>query len=115
MGSRWPSSWSRAARLVGLWTAAMAMTLVATYLLFPLAVRVFVRALVRTSSAWVWLAASLGAGVDAWTILATIGRAAGSALISTKALALVGGLVLVGALALFGLQQMLGSEEESSQ
>lgn len=91
------------------------MTVVAALLLFPLAVRVFVRALVLTSTACVWLAASLSAGVDAWTILATIGRAAGSALISTQAQALVGALVLVGALALYGLQRLLGSEEESSR
>ena len=68
-----------------------------------------------TSNACVWFAGSLGAGVDMWTILATIVRAAGAALISGQALAVVGGLVLVGAIALYGLQRLLGSEEESSR
>jgi hypothetical protein len=115
MGWRRPLNGSRAVRLVGLGTMAAATSLVAGFLLLPLAVRMFVRALLLTSNASVWFAASLGAGVDAWTILATIGRAAGSVLISTELLAIVGGLALVGALALYGLQRLLGSEQESSR
>ena len=84
-------------------------------LLLPLAVRAFFHAIVLMSNACVWFAGSLGAGVDMWTILATIGRSAGAALISGQALAIVGGLVLVGAIALYGLQRLLDSEEESSR
>lgn len=114
MGWR-PLNGPRTARLVGLGTVAAATAAGVAFLLLPLAVRAFVRAIVLTSTACVWFAGSLGAGVDLWTILATIGRSAGAAVISTKALAIVGALVLVGALALYGLQRLLGSEEESSR
>jgi hypothetical protein len=66
-------------------------------------------------NASVWLAASLSAGADSWTILTTIGRAMGNALASPQAFMIIGGLVLAGAVALYGLQRLLGSEEESSR
>jgi hypothetical protein len=86
----------------------------AGYALLPLVVRAFIRGLELTVNACVWFAASLSAGADAWTILRTVGRAAGSALVSPRAFVVVGGLVLIGVLALYGLQRLLGSEEESS-
>jgi hypothetical protein len=93
---------------------AVAATLAAAYLLLPAAVRVFVGALTLTLNGCVWLAASIGSGVDGWTIAATIGRAAAGALVTPEASGLIAALVLVGALALYGLQRLLGSEEESS-
>ena len=59
-------------------------------------------------------ATSLGSDANAWSILKAVGRAGGRALITTRALAVVGILVLVSALALYGLQHLLGREEESS-
>ena len=109
-----PVNGTRAARLVvGTVTAVVAAG--TAFLLLPLAVRAFFHAIVLMSNACVWFAGSLGAGVDMWTILATIGRSAGAALISGQALAVIGGLMLVGAIALYGLQRLLGSEEESSR
>ena len=104
----------RAARLTGFAIAAAAAIGAAGYFLLPLVVRAFIRGLELTVNACVWFAASLSAGVDAWTIVSTVGRAAGSALVSPQAFVVVGGLVLVGVLALYGLQRLLGSEEESS-
>ena len=56
---------------------------------------------------------SLGAGVDMWTILATIGARPEPPL-SAQALAVVGASSR-GAIALYGLQRLLGSEEEPSR
>ncbi len=113
MGWR-PVTGTRAARLaVG--TVGAVVTAVTVVLLLPLAVRAFFHAIVLMSNVCVWFAGSFGAGVDIWTILATIGQSAGAALVSGRALAVVGGLVLVGAIALYGLQRLLDSDEESSQ
>ena len=113
MGWR-PVNGTRAARLVA-GTVAAVLVAGTAFLLLPLTVRAFFHAIVLMSNACVWFAGSLGAGVDMWTILTTIGRAAGGALISGQALAVIGGLMLVGAIALYGLQRLLGSEEESSR
>lgn len=115
MGWRRPLNGARSARLIGFWSVAAALAAGGVFLLIPLAARIFVRAIVLMSSVCVQFAVLLSAGVDTWTILATIGRSAGEVLISTRALAVVGGLVLVGAIALYGLQRLLGSEEESSR
>ena len=113
MGWR-PVNGTRAARLVvGTLAAVVAAGIVV--LLLPLAVRAFFHAIVLMSKACVWFAGSLGAGVDIWTILATIGQSAAAALVSGQALAIVGGLVLVGVIALYGLQRLLDSDEESSR
>src|SRR5688572_5499910 len=114
MGWR-PVNRSRAVRLVGLGTVGAVLVAGTAFILLPLAVRAMFHAIVLTSNACVWFAGSLGAGVDMWTILATIGRSAGTALIRGQALAVVGGLVLVGAVALYGLRRLLGSEEGSSR
>lgn len=114
MGWR-PVNRSRAVRLVGLGTVGAVLVAGTAFILLPLAVRAMFHAIVLTSNACVWFAGSLGAGVDMWTILATIGRSAGTALVRGQALAVVGGLVLVGAVALYGLQRLLGSEEGSSR
>ena len=113
MGWR-PVNGTRAARLV-VGTVAAVVAAGIVVLLLPLAVRAFFHAIVLMSKACVWFAGSLGAGVDIWTILATIGRSAGTALISGQALVIVGALVLVGAIALYGLQRLLDSDEESSR
>lgn len=114
MGWR-PLNGTRTTRLIGIGTVAAAAAAGTAVFLLPLAVRAFFHAIVLISNACVWFAGSLGAGVGMWTILATIVRSAGAALISAQVLAVVGGLVLVGAVALYGLQRLLGSEEESSR
>lgn len=105
----------RLARLAGFAIVSVALVVTAAWLLLPLGVRALVRVVRLVVDGCVWFAASISAGADAWTILKAVGRAAGPALISPQAFAIVGGLVLAGALALFGLQRLLGSEEESSR
>lgn len=105
----------RSARLAGIAIASIILASAAMWFLLPLGVRAFVRGLVLVVDGCVWFAASVSAGADAWTILGAIGRAAGTALVSTETFMIVGGLVLAGAAALFGLQRLLGSEEESSR
>ena len=114
MGSSQPvtSPRRRTARFAAYLVLALVAGAAAALLLLPLAVQGFVRALDLTLNACVWLAASLSSGADGWTLLGTVGRAAGSALLTTRALTVLGGLILVGALALYGLARLLGSERE---
>ena len=106
---------ARAARLTALAIATVTLILAAAFLLLPLAVRVFVRGLELAVNGCIWLAASLSAGADAWTILKVVGRAAGGVLVSPRVFATFCALVLVGALALYGLQRLFDSDEESSR
>jgi hypothetical protein len=103
----------RAARLTGFAIVSLAVAAAALFVLLPLVARGFVRGLELTVNASVWFAASLSAGADSWTILKTMGRVAGQALLSPEAFAVVAGLVFAGGLALYGLQRLLGSDEES--
>ena len=73
-----------------------------------------VRLLELTLNGGLWLAASISSGADAWTIVATVGRAVARSLVTPGALGAAGLLLLVGAGALFGLQRLLDSEEEES-
>jgi len=102
-------------RLAGVGLMAAGAGAATAFVLLPLALRGFVRGLQLTVNACVWLAASLGAGMDAWSIVALIGRGAADALSTPRALGVIVALVLVGALALYGLRRLLGIEEESSR
>lgn len=102
-------------RLVAVACVAILSSLAAAVVIVPLAFRALVRGLDLTLNGSVWFAASVGTGMDAWTITATLGRAVGSALLTQQALGLGGALVLLAALALYGLQRLLGFEEESSK
>jgi hypothetical protein len=105
----------RLVRLAGFAIVSVALAVTAAWVLLPLGVWALVRGIGVAVDGCVWIAASVGAGADAWTILKTIGRATAGALVSPQAFAIIGGLVLAGALALVGLQRLLGSEEESSR
>ena len=102
-------------RLAGMAMVIVVAILAAAYLLLPAAVWVFVRALIITLNACVWLAAALSSGTDARTIAITVARAAADTLTTPLASVAIAALVVVGALALYGLQRLLGPEEESSQ
>jgi hypothetical protein len=104
---------TRLARLAGIAIVSIAVSAATAFLLLPLAVSAMVRALQVTVNACVWLAASLGAGVDWWTIAGSVGREAASVLVSSGAVGVLAALLLVGAAALYGLQRLLGHEEES--
>jgi hypothetical protein len=115
MHQRAPSRPStRAVRAAGVAVASVAGTAAAGYLVLPLALRVFVGGLMWTLDACVWLAASLSAGADTWTIVSAVGRAVGGALTTPQASVAIGTLVVLGGLALYLLQRLLGSDEESS-
>ena len=106
---------SRAARLVALALLGIPLAVAAARLLPPLAGRALVGMVEALMAACVWVAMSLSVGVSVWTLLGTVGRAAGAAVLTRRASLVFGALVLVGALAAYGLQRLLGSEEESSQ
>ena len=102
-------------RLAGLAIVGFVAAVAAMFIVLPLMVQGFVRAISATVNASLWVAASLGSGSDAWTIASTVGRAAAAAIVTPRALAAVAALVLVSAVALYGLQRLLGYEEESSR
>jgi hypothetical protein len=102
-------------RRAGVGVVAAATGAASMFVLLPLALQGAIRGLQLTVNACVWLAASLSTGMDAWTIVAVIMRAAADALSTPRALGIMGALGLVAALALYGLRQLLGIEEESSR
>src|ERR1700738_2722049 len=104
---------TRAARLTGLAIAAVPLILAAAFLLLPLAVRVFVRGLELAVNGCIWLAASLSAGADAWTILKVVGRAAAGAIVSPRTFATLRVVVLLGAVALDGLEMLVLSTDDT--
>src|SRR3954454_15197166 len=103
MGWRRPSAGpeSRTARLAGAGLVSVVASVAALYLLLPLATRAFVRALTLTVNGCVWVATSMSSGVDSWTILSAIGRAAGDTLVTREASGVLIVLALVGALAFY--------------
>ena len=94
---------------------AVTATVATAYLLLPFAAWASVRGLTLALNGCVWLAASISAGADGWTIATTIARAAANMLATPQAFGAIAALVTVGAVALFGLQRLLGSEEDSSR
>ncbi|HUR33503.1 MAG TPA: hypothetical protein VM032_06885 [Vicinamibacterales bacterium] len=117
MGWRQPSAGpgARTARLAGAALVSVVGSVGAVYLLLPLLTRALVRALTLTVNGCVWLAASMSAGADPWTILSAVGRAAGDTLATRQVSAVLLALAVVGGLAFYWLQRLLGSDEESSQ
>ena len=112
-----PSSGShpaRVARLAGLALVSVVTALAVGFLLLPIAVRWVVRTIVLALDACVWLAASIGAGVDVWTLTVSVARSIQGRLLTTDAAAAAAVLILVSAGALYGLQRLLGPDEESS-
>jgi hypothetical protein len=105
---------SRALRWAGIGIVALATIAAGGFVLVPATVRGLVRLLELTLNGGLWLAASISSGADAWTIIATVGRAVARSLVTPGALGAAGLLLLVGAGALFGLQRLLDSEEEES-
>ena len=102
-------------RLAGLAIVGVVAPVAAIFVVLPLMVRGFVRAITATVNASLWVSASLGSGSDTWTIVSTVGRAAAAAVVTPRVLAGIAALVLVSAVALYGLQRLLGYEEESSR
>jgi hypothetical protein len=105
---------SRALRWAGIGVVVVISATAGAFVLVPATVRGLVHLLEFTLNSGLWLAASISSGADAWTIVATVGRAVGRSLVTPGALGAAGLLLLVGAGALFGLQRLLDSEEEES-
>jgi hypothetical protein len=102
-------------RLAAIAVVAVLTSLAAGPLVLPYVMWALVRGMDATLNSSVWFAATVGTGMDAWSITGTVGRAIGSTLLAPEALAIGGVLVAVAALALYGLQRLLGIEEESSR
>ncbi len=117
MGWQRPSAGTgtRTVRLAGAALVSVVASGAAMYLLLPLVVQALVRALTLTVNGCVWLAASMSAGTDPWTIARAVGLAAADMLVTREASGVLVALALVGALAFYWLQRLLGADEESSR
>jgi hypothetical protein len=104
---------ARPVRLAGFALVVVTTAGAAAFLLLPLAVRLFVRGLLLTTNACIWLAATLSSGAGWWEIAGTVAGSTRDALGTSEAIGAAGALVVVGAVALWGLQRLLGSEEKS--
>lgn len=83
--------------------------------MLPLAVRGFVRVIELLMNACVWLALSLGVGMNAWSVLGVIGRAAAGMATTRQASAALTVVMAVGVLATYGLQRMLGFPQDTGK
>jgi hypothetical protein len=102
----------RTLRWVGLAVVSVGATLGTVVVLTPVVVRGLVRAFELLLRGSIWFATAAGRGDDVWTIAGAVGRGVTTALLTPRALGVVGALLLLGALALFGLQRLLESEDQ---
>ena len=103
---------SRAVRVMGVTAVSLAVIVLGTYLVLPLAIRGVVQALNLALALCVWLMTSLDSQAGVWTVASTVGRATASVLMTPRVLAVGGALVLISGLSLYGLQRLLDSNEE---
>ena len=108
---------ARVARFAALAVAGLSLGAVVLYFVVPLFGRAFVGGVQLVINACVWMATSVGAGISAWDVLTTVGRAAIRSLVTPVGSLTLSILVVVGIMALYWLQRLLESEseEESSQ
>src|SRR3954465_7763422 len=85
----------RSARLAGIGVLALVATVAVAYLLLPFAAAAIVRALTLTLDGVISLAAAIGSGEDAWTVLRTVARAGVGTLVSPEATGGIAALVCV--------------------
>ena len=102
----------RGFRVAGAVLVGVALAAITAYVALPLLYSGAVHALDLALSTCVWLMTSLDSDAGVWTVASVVGRAAASALITPRVLAIGGGLVVVSGLSLYGLQRLLDSEEE---
>jgi hypothetical protein len=81
----------------------------------PLAARLFVQAVVLLMNACLWVALSISKGASVWSLVTTVSRATGAALVTPMASGIMIALAAVSVAALYLLQRLLGSEEESPE
>ena len=100
-------------RLV-LWCGVGAVALGATLVLIgPLLVRQVVRLLNFSVQGFVWIVGGLEGGLDAWSLMAEIGRAIAASLTTPQVSASIVVIELVGVAALYALHRVLSKDRES--
>lgn len=102
-------------RVAGFTVLTVAIAIPAAILGLPLAVRGLGHVIVLLMDAYLWAAISISTGASLWSLMVTVGRAIGGALVSPMASAILIGLVAITVFALYVLQRLFGSEEESSR
>ena len=92
------------------------MALIGTLVVLgPFLVRQVVGLLNFSVQAFVWIVRGLEGGLDAWSLMAEIGRAVGASLTTPQVSASVVVLELVGVAALYTLHRVLSYDKESTR
>jgi hypothetical protein len=107
--------WSSSARLVAWSTVGVVASIVALGALWPFLVRQVVRLLNFSVQGFVWIVSGVEGGLDAWSLMAEIGRAVGASLTTPQVTASIVGIELVGVAALYALHRLLSQDKESPQ
>ncbi len=103
------------ARLLA-WCGGGAVALIGTLVVLgPFLVRQVVGLLNFSVQGFVWIVRGLEGGLDAWSLMAEIGRAVGASLTTPQVSASVVVLELVGVAALYTLHRVLSYDKESTR
>ena len=103
------------ARLLA-WCGGGAVALIGTLVVLgPFLVRQVVGLLNFSVQGFVWIVRALDGGLDAWSLMAEIGRAVGASLATPQVSASVVVLELVGVAALYSLHRVLSYDKESTR
>ena len=108
----WTGSRARLLAWCGVGVAVFFGTLV---VLGPLLIRQLVRLLNFSVQGFVWIVRGLEGGLDAWSLMAEIGRAVGASLTTPQVSASVVVIELVGVAALYTLHRVLSYDRESTR
>jgi hypothetical protein len=103
------------ARLLA-WCGGGAVALIGTLVVLgPFLVRQVVGVLNFSVRGFVWIVRGVEGGLDAWSLMAEIGRAVGASLATPQVSASVVVLELVGVAALYSLHRLLSQDKESTR
>ena len=111
----WWSAGLRFAARVALVVVVALVTWYGAVALTPWAASRFVAFLNFSARGFVSVVQAADGGVDAWTILASAGRALGSLIATPRVAAMFVGVELIGVVALYGLHRLLKLEKEMTK
>ena len=102
-------------RLLAWCGGGVAVLVVTLFFLGPLLVRQAARLLNFSVQGFVWIVRGLEGGLDAWSVIAEIGRVVGASLTTPQVSLSVVLLELVGVVALYTLHRVLSNDTESTR
>ncbi len=107
--------WSKPTTRLLAWCGGGVAALVVTLVSLPLLVRQAARLLNFSVQGFVWIVRGLEGGLDAWSLMAEIGRVVGASLTTPQVSISVVLLEMVGVAALYTLHRVLSNDRESTR